>query len=165
MTLLSRKADYALLILSHLDGNPSGGNARVIADRFEISRPFVANILKELCHKGFVTSHRGVKGGYVLARPPAEVTLAELLEAIDEGFRLAVCAGDPPGTCCLSKVCTVQGPIAEVHRRLLAVLQHVTLAEIFRPAVVGTPSTVALPLLTTSLPTCPQTTPTDPTPA
>lgn len=155
MTLLSRKADYALLILSHLDGNPAGGNARVIAARFEISRPFVANILKELCHKGFVTSHRGVKGGYVLARLPAEVTLAELLEAIDEGFRLAVCAEEAPGACCLSSVCTVQGPIAEVHRRMLAVLQHVTLADIFRPAVPGTPSTVALPLLQLTVP-CPK---------
>lgn len=156
MTLLSRKADYALLILSHLDGNPAGGNARTIAARFDLSRPFVANILKELCHKGFVTSHRGVKGGYVLARSPAEVTLAELLEAIDEGFRLAVCVGDEPRNCCLSAVCTVQGPIAEVHRRMLAVLQHVTLAEIFRPSVPGTPSTVALPLLQLSVPACPK---------
>ena len=68
MTLLSRKADYALLILSFLHQRPEGENARAIAEKFGLSRPFVANILKELCQKGFVTSHRGVRGGYVLKR-------------------------------------------------------------------------------------------------
>src|SRR5437899_12970754 len=92
MTLLSRKADYALLILSHLHQNREGGNARAIAAKFGISRAFVANILKELCQKGFVDSHRGVKGGYALARPADSITLAELLESIDDGFRWTMCS-------------------------------------------------------------------------
>ena len=62
------------------------GSAREIAARFELSRAFVANILKLLCGKGFVTSHRGVKGGYVLERPADEVTLAELMDALDDSF-------------------------------------------------------------------------------
>ena len=81
MTLLSRKADYALLILSYLHTQETG-NAREIAAKFGLSRAFVANILKELGHKGFVTSTRGVKGGYVLQRASATITLAELLEAV-----------------------------------------------------------------------------------
>src|SRR5262245_37212588 len=93
MTLLSRKTDYALLILSYLHGHHEGGCARTIAEHFGLSRAFVANILKELCQKGFVTSHRGVKGGYGLLRPADQVTLAELLESIDESFRLAYCNG------------------------------------------------------------------------
>ena len=92
MTLLSRKADYALLILSYLHRKPVGGNARAIAQQFGLSRAFVANILKELCHNGYVTSHRGVKGGYVLHPSAADVTLAELLESIDERFRLTMCS-------------------------------------------------------------------------
>src|SRR5205807_8446173 len=65
MTLLTRKVDYAILVLSYLHHHPEGGCAPEIADGYSLSRAFVANILKELCHKGFVTSHRGVKGGYV----------------------------------------------------------------------------------------------------
>ncbi|MBY0457685.1 MAG: Rrf2 family transcriptional regulator, partial [Gemmataceae bacterium] len=87
MTLLSRKADYALLVLSYLYQHKAGGTAKAAADQFGLSRPFVANILKELCGKGFVTSHRGVKGGYTLARDAAAVTLAELLESMEDGFR------------------------------------------------------------------------------
>src|SRR4051812_27390840 len=92
MPLLSRKVDYALLILSHLNQrHPDGASAREVAAQFGLSRPFVANILKLLCHNGFVASHRGVKGGYALARPPEQIRLAELMEGLDDTFRLATC--------------------------------------------------------------------------
>jgi Rrf2 family cysteine metabolism transcriptional repressor len=148
MTLLSRKADYALLILSYLHSKPVGGNARSIAETFNLSRPFVANILKELCQKGFVASHRGVKGGYSLARPANTISLAELLETVEDGFRLTACnpshhaGGD---ACNLTDVCTIHGPMAEVHNRLVGVLRGVTLAELFDPA---TPKPAAFPALT-----------------
>lgn len=136
MTLLSRKADYALLILSHLHGATEGGNARAIAERFKLGRPFVANILKELCQKGFVTSTRGVKGGYALAKPAHTVTLAQLLEAIEDGFQLTVCTdhhADAPA-CDVSTVCPVKGRMNEIHHRLMGVLRSVTLAELFSPS-------------------------------
>src|SRR5258707_10476322 len=91
MTLLSRKTDYALLILSYLHAHEGGGCARTIAESFGLSRAFVANILKELCQKAFVVSHRGVNGGYVLNRAAEEITLAELLEKLEDGFQLANC--------------------------------------------------------------------------
>src|SRR5262249_19211351 len=117
------------------------GTARAIAEKFGLGdkRPFVANILKDLRRHGFVESHRGVKGGYDLARDASTITLAELLEAIEEdAFRLTVC--NPGGhqehdheECALLGVCTVKGQIAEVHERLLEVLRGVTLAELFDP--------------------------------
>lgn len=151
MTLLSRKADYALLILSYLYEKP--GTARAIAEKFGLSRPFVANILKELCQNGFVASHRGVKGGYDLARDANTITLAELLEAIESGFRLTMCnTGETEHDhtpCSLTDVCTVKGPIAEVHHRLLDVLRGVTLAELFDPTRKPARS-AALPMLNDS---------------
>jgi Rrf2 family protein len=150
VTLLSRKADYALLILSYLHQKP--GTARAIAEKLGMrTKHFVANILKELGHYGFVTSQRGVKGGYALARPADTITLAELLETIEDGVRLTVCN---PGThdhetCSLEGVCTLKGPIAAVHQRLIEVLRGVTLAELFEPSGLTTqPSALrALPLL------------------
>jgi Rrf2 family protein len=135
VTLLSRKADYALLILSYLHDRP--GTARAVAEKFGLSRPFVANILKELCHHGFVASHRGVKGGYDLARPANTITLAELMETLEDGVRLAVCN---PGThdhdvCSIAGVCTLKGPITQVHNRLIEVLRGITLAELFEGRV------------------------------
>ena len=133
MTLLSRKADYALLILSYLHTSGSG-NAREIAGKFNLSRAFVANILKELGHKGFVTSTRGVKGGYVLQRASATITLAELLEAMEDGFQLTLCnehVGE--STCEVESVCPVKTPMLEIQRRIMVLLRGVTLADIFAP--------------------------------
>lgn len=133
MTLLSRKADYALLILSYLHQRPEGGNARAIAERFGLSRPFVANILKELCHQGYVASHRGVKGGYVLQKSADEITLAEVLEAIGERFRLTLCNSPllDEEPCSLESDCPMRAPLADIHRRIVAVLSGVTLAQMF----------------------------------
>ena len=156
MTLLSRKADYALVILSYLYQHKEGASAKAIAEQFGLSRPFVANILKELCQKKFVTSHRGVKGGYALARDAATISLAELLEAVEDDFQLTVCnhtttsgQGGDADTCSHASACTVKEPMAEVHQRLMGVLRGVTLAELFDPK--AKPSALhALPVLAAS---------------
>lgn len=147
MTLLSRKADYALLILQYLHTHPNG-NARTIAERFGLSRPFVANILKDLGAKGFVTSTRGVKGGYTLARASATITLAELLEAVEEGFKLTVCTDHTPaGACDVEHVCPVKVPMTEIHRRIMDLLRAVTLADVFAPAPASPPVLATLGII------------------
>ena len=82
-------------------------------------------------------SHRGVKGGYSLARPAESVSLAELLESIEDGFRLTMCSEDHDDeeSCSFSPVCTVKGPMTAVHNRIIGVLRNVSLAELFDPAV------------------------------
>jgi Rrf2 family protein len=135
MPLLSRKADYALVILSYLHHHPEGGSAREISDRFALSQPFSANILKILSHAGLVKGRRGQGGGYVLARPAREVCLCELLDALDEPFQLAECnrpASDGRGPICsLEQLCPVREAVVEVHRRIRDTLQAVTLADLF----------------------------------
>src|SRR5262249_43579438 len=132
MPLLNRKVDYALLILCYLHHKQEGGCAREIAARFGLSRPFVANILKDLCQQEYVDSHRGVKGGYLLKREAAERTLADLIDALDDTVQLAECNATPPDGCCdLMEICPIRAPIAEVHQRIRAVLEGVKLAELF----------------------------------
>jgi Rrf2 family protein len=148
MTLLSRKSDYALLILLHLHQNPDGACAREIAERYSLSRAFVANILKELCHKGFVTSHRGVNGGYVLLRSAEEVRLAEVISSLDDSFRLTNCNHDEPeDSCQLTNRCPIKAPMANINARIVELLNSVTLAELFRPSSGGDS------LLTVTVPT------------
>ncbi len=148
MTLLSRKTDYALLILSHLHGHASGECARTIAATYGLSKAFVANILKELCQKGFVTSQRGVKGGYCLQRPAEEIHLVELLEKLEEGFQLANCTGPHPELmgeeCSVSSCCPIKGTIGELHKKILEMLRLIKLSDL-----IPTPrsATTLLPML------------------
>jgi Rrf2 family cysteine metabolism transcriptional repressor len=136
MALLTRKVDYAILVLSHLHQNLEGGCAREIAARFGLSRAFVANILKELCHKGYVASHRGVKGGYVLLRSADRVNLADFIEAMDDPFHLTVCTEATAGDgCTISAHCPVRAPLAAIHHKIREVLRAVTLADLFHGTV------------------------------
>src|SRR5262245_34063582 len=109
MALLSRKVDYALLVLSYLHHRAAGGCAREIAERFGLKKAFTAKVLKQLCRRGLVRGARGLHGGYFLARRADDVRLCDLLDLLDEPFHLADCAGPvEQGGCGLSDVCPVR---------------------------------------------------------
>lgn len=150
-TLLSKKTDYALLILAHLHQHPAGGSAREIADRYSLSKAFLANILKELCQKGFLVSHRGVNGGYELQRPASDVSLAEVLEAMEDGLALTSCSthghGEDEAECTVQNMCPIKGPMQEINRRVGEVLRSVRLVDLFPPADSRTTFQAMLPIM------------------
>ena len=92
MILISRKVDYAILVLCDLARNATAASARELAEKFNLSRPFVANILKELCRDGLVVSERGAKGGYQLGRDASEISLAMIITSLEGPFRLMSCS-------------------------------------------------------------------------
>jgi Rrf2 family transcriptional regulator, cysteine metabolism repressor len=135
MPILNRKVDYALLILCYLHHKSDGGCARAIASCFRLSRPFVANILKELCQKGFVLSQRGMKGGYLLCEETIHKSLADLIDALDTTLQLAECNSIQATECCnLTEECPIRGPIAEVHSQIRTLLEGVKLLDLFKQA-------------------------------
>ncbi|MSR81098.1 MAG: Rrf2 family transcriptional regulator [Gemmataceae bacterium] len=131
MTFLSRKVDYSMLIMSVLHRRGCGASAREIAESFALSRPFVANILKRLCATGLVQSHRGVRGGYVLGRPATDITLSQLMDALDDPFHLTECTSNHTVPCSLISICPVKSAIGKVHRRISDILGHTTLDALF----------------------------------
>ena len=128
MTLLSRKADYAMLIVSYLHARPEGGNARAIAERFGLSRPFVANILKELCHRGYVVSHRGVKGGYRIAREPARITIEEIIRALEGPIAITECI-EGGSDCEIEGTCPVRTNWQRINAAVKDALAAIPLSE------------------------------------
>lgn len=130
MVLISRKVDYAILVLYHLARSPIGASAREMSASYGLSRAFVANILKRLCQEGFVESQRGVHGGYRLAMAPSEITLDKVLLALDGPFQLMTCAPTEHEVACgLQGVCPVRNPLRMIHERLLSILTQATLED------------------------------------
>jgi len=145
MPMLNRKIDYALLILCYLHHKNEGACAREIAERYGISRAFVANILKDLCQKDFVSSHRGVKGGYLLLPQASDRSLADLIDALDDTLQLAECNAVPAEGCCdLISHCPIRIPIAAVHRRIRTLLEGVRLVELFQEPLMDRPIQLSL---------------------
>jgi Rrf2 family protein len=90
--MLSQKARYALRALVELArAEEPQLTAGEIAVRADAPRKFLEAILLELSRRGLVLSRRGKFGGYVLARPPAEISFAEVIRVIDGPLALAPC--------------------------------------------------------------------------
>jgi len=135
MLLLTRKTDYALLALASLARQtPAGASARGLAERLSLPLPVLRNILKQLTSRGVLKSTRGTRGGYRLARSPHQITLAQLLEAIEGPMRLARCCSVPEGKeeaqCQLEESCLIRGNMRRVHASLMQFLEEVTLEQL-----------------------------------
>jgi Rrf2 family protein len=93
---ISAKTDYAIRAAAELAGAPDGQWVKTesVSNAQNIPLPFLLNILAELRTAGLVRSRRGVDGGYQLARPGAEVTVADIIRAVDGP--LANIAGSRP---------------------------------------------------------------------
>ncbi len=105
-----------------------------IAERTELPQPYLEQILLTVKGAGLVRSKRGVGGGYVLARPPEEITLGDVLAAVDGPLTEAVGDHDHcEGHCVLQEVWT--GVSDEMRRTL----EGYTLADLVRRTRVGHP--------------------------
>jgi Rrf2 family protein len=129
---VSAKADYALRAAIELaaagDGPVKGER---IAQAQEIPLKFLENILVELRHAGIVRSQRGVEGGYWLARPPGEVSLAEVIRAV-EGPIANVRGLGPQDVEYPGPAARLQEVWIAVRASLRSVLEETTLADLAR---------------------------------
>jgi Rrf2 family protein len=105
---ITRQADYAVRAVLYLSKLSNGGHAttRKIALDREIPPSFLAKIVSQLSIAGVVNTSRGARGGVSLSRPPKNITLLEVIEAIDGPICLNECVNDP-SVCRFSDTCTV----------------------------------------------------------
>ena len=130
---MSAKAQYACIAMLELAGNyqdPQLIQVKTIADLHGISARFLVQILLQLKVRGLVRSLRGASGGYQLARSPETVSLAEVINAIDD-----VTPSLPPALKALKPSAAVEALatlIREVDDKERGMLQEVTLADLIR---------------------------------
>lgn len=143
---MSTRGDYAsralLSLALHRDGSPT--SVRDIAERTGLPQPYLEQILLALKGAGLVRSKRGVGGGYVLTRDPAEITLAQIVSAVD-GPIAAGDFGEPhrDGACDHEGQCVLLTVWSEVSDHMREHLSSYTLADmVARARGLRVPSTV-----------------------
>jgi len=127
--------------------------ADVAADE-ELPRAYLEQLVIPLRDAGIVLSTRGARGGYALARPPAEITMAEALRALEGPLAPMICASEDPAhadACLRLGACSVNGLWVQVRDAIGGVLDSVTLADLAprpRPRLVtlDTPTRDAVPV-------------------
>ena len=137
MVRLSKLTDYAVVVLVRLEA------ARVqtspgIAASSGIPEPTVAKVLKLLGAAELAASSRGARGGYRLGRPLAEISVADVIAAIDGPIALTACVGGAATACDMSVSCAMHGRWEIVNEAIRNALSGISLAEL-RPAVAPAP--------------------------
>lgn len=141
MLSLTKKTGYGLIAMTYLARLHGSrfASAREIAEKFGVPTALLMNVLKELATAGYVDSARGARGGYRLSREPEQISLADLITAVEGPIRLARCLRDAPAVkdqviCNVVDRCPIADPVHRVQRKLSDFLKTVTLAEIVEPA-------------------------------
>lgn len=136
MLRLSKLTDYGTVVMTYLAREPGRvHNAAEIAQRVGVALPTVSKVLKLLAKQYLVASHRGTKGGYMLARPPARITVAEVIDAMEGRIAMTECSS-APGLCEQEVGCSIRANWLRINQAIRTALEAVTLADMTQPITV-----------------------------
>ena len=134
MLRMTKQADYAIVLLTRMAGAPeSRFNATEIASATELPQPIVSKILKLLTRRDLLVSQRGVKGGYVLARAADQISIAQIIEAVEGPIGITECVDDAPGECSQEPICPVRSNWQRINEAVRKALGEITLDEMSQP--------------------------------
>jgi FeS assembly SUF system regulator len=138
MIRLSRITDYGIVLMVRLAQNPDdeARNARNLASEAELPAPVVSKVLKTLARAGLLSSQRGSKGGYTLARNAEDISVPEMITALEGPISLTECSAHP-GVCSQESSCGVREPWQRINSAVHDALSKITLADIATPEVPG----------------------------
>ena len=133
MIRITKQTDYGIVLLTQLALEPERHfNAPELAAEANLPLPMVSKILKQLARDGMLTSHRGVKGGYGLARPAGEISMAEVIGALEGPIALTECIS-VEGDCSHEGSCKVRSNWQRINDAVRSALEGISLAEMARP--------------------------------
>ena len=130
MIRLSRLADYGVVLAGRMATRPDlYHNAMELADATGLPTPTVSKILAALAREGVLLSQPGVKGGYRLSRPAAEISVADIISALDGPIALTLCIEHGPRSCDVESICPNRHGWQRVNEAVRHALHSVSLAE------------------------------------
>lgn len=129
MFKVNKLTDYATVVLIDMAKSELVRPTQAISDNTGIPLPTVAKLMKHLVKSGLVVSQRGVHGGYSLSRPADQMTIADVIEAVEGPIALTACVDTSNEQCCYENLCAASGKWNRVNTAVTTALREVTLAE------------------------------------
>ncbi len=140
MLKFSKRADYALLSLQYMatvqggiDAHPRVVNTKEIAEEHHIPVELLAKVLQTMAKNQLIESHHnGPKGGYALRREPKDITLAQVLEAIEGPFGLTDCCHEKDGQvqCEQMNHCNIRTPLFKIQESIFQLLNSMSIEDL-----------------------------------
>ena len=130
MLRFTKRADYGLMAIHYIAVNEARGSvsAKRIADEFRIPPELLAKILQRLAKQGLIVSQNGPKGGYGLAHRPSEITVGQVLRALEGPLRIVSCFEDD--SCPQMERCNIRRPVRKIQAAISYMLDTMSLAEL-----------------------------------
>ncbi len=133
MLRVTKLTDYASVVLTALAARPDAVlSAPELAERAGLEVPTVAKVLKPLAQAGLVEGFRGANGGYRLARAAADISLIEIVEAMEGPLGMTECSLHD-GQCGIEHSCGVRASWRRINDVVADALREVTLAQMLEP--------------------------------
>jgi FeS assembly SUF system regulator len=135
MIRLTKLTDYGFVMLTLFARGQgrSVHNAPEIAAEANVPLPTASKILKMLARDGLLIAHRGVKGGYQLARLPQEITVSDVIQALEGPISITECSDTGVSDCGLQGLCPVSSNWQRINQVVFQALRRITLAELCSP--------------------------------
>jgi len=130
MLQLTKRTEYGLIALIHIaDRVGQVVSVREIGEHYPLPRRLLAEVLKDLGRAGLVESQRGATGGYVLARSAREITLGDVVVALEGAPLVTVCESSDPavGSCEVEPVCPIRSPLHRLREGIWRLMERTTL--------------------------------------
>jgi Rrf2 family protein len=130
MLRFTKRADYGLMAIHYIAINDGFGavSAKRIAEEFTIPPELMAKILQKLAKQRLIVSTNGPKGGYALARRPTEITVGEVIRALEGPINIVSCLED--ADCPQMQKCNLRRPVQKIQAAISQVLDTMSLAEL-----------------------------------
>jgi FeS assembly SUF system regulator len=132
MLRISKLTDYAILLMVELTRERETLSAHALADRIHVEVPTAGKVLKQLATAGLVDSFRGANGGYRVNKPASEISVAEVIAAIEGPIAMTECSAEP-GLCSVEDSCNLRGNWQRISVAVSRALEEVSLAEMSAP--------------------------------
>lgn len=131
MLKLSKKTDYALMAVQYMASKTAvrAVNTKEIAEAYRIPLELLAKVLQKLGKKGVVISHNGPKGGYVLARPPSEISVLAVIQAIEGNIGITECYHNEDSHCVQMARCNIRTPLRNIQNSIYALLDSMSIED------------------------------------
>jgi Rrf2 family protein len=130
MLRFTKRADYGLMAIHYIAAHDDLGavSAKRIAEEFAIPPELLAKILQRLSKQRLIVSQNGPKGGYVLARRPAEITVGQVVRALEGPINIVSCLEG--SDCPQMERCNLRRPVQKIQVAITQMLDTMSLAEL-----------------------------------
>ena len=131
MLLFTKRADYGLMAIHYIAVHEDLGavSAKRIAEEFSIPPELLAKILQRLARERLIISQNGPRGGYVLARRPIEITVGQVVTALEGPINIVECL-EEDSDCPQMARCNLRRPVQKIQAAISQMLDSMTLAEL-----------------------------------